>query len=151
MKRVLLYLPALGIYVVIGGASALVEWAVFYTLLALLRLDYIAAALGGFVFATLVNWVLSRRFGFLRRDGNTRREIAATYVVSLLALAMNLGAMIALVELANVHMFLAKVLGTGSGFLCNFVGRQFWVFDSTPRWRGKLTPGAPARDSANSE
>jgi putative flippase GtrA len=45
--------------------------------------------------------------------------------------------MIALVEMANAHVFLAKVLGTGFGFLCNFAGRQFWVFDPAPRWRAK--------------
>lgn len=135
MRRAFLYLPALGVYVVIGGVSALVEWAIFYALLTRLGLNYVIAALGGFALATLVNYVVSRRYGFLRRAGGTGREIAAIYVVSGLALAVNLGAMIALVELASAQVLLAKVLGTGCGFLCNFAGRQFWVFDSAPRWR----------------
>lgn len=135
MKQVFLYLPALRVYFLIGGVSALVEWAVFYALLKLLGLYYVFAALGGFVLATLVNYVGSRRYGFLRRDTSTGREIAAIYLVSLLALAVNLGATMALVEWANVHVLFAKPLGTGCGFLCNFAGRQFWVFDSAPRWR----------------
>lgn len=129
------YLPALAVYVLIGGASALVEWTLFYALLALAGLHYVTAAVGGFALATLVNYLVSRRYGFLRRGGGTGREIVAIYLVSLLALAVNLGAMIALVEMTSLHVFLAKVLGTGWGFLCNFAGRQFWVFDSTPRWR----------------
>jgi putative flippase GtrA len=141
MRRVLLYLPALGVYVAIGGVSALVEWAIFYALLTRLGINYVIAALGGFALATLVNYVVSRRYGFLRRDSATERdsatgrEIATIYVVSLLALAVNLGAMIALIEMAGAHVLLAKVLGTGCGFLCNFAGRQFWVFNSAPRWR----------------
>ena len=129
------YLPALGVYVLIGGASALVEWAVFFLLLTVVSVNYVLAAVGGFALATLVNYLISRRYGFLRRDRNTGREIAAIYVVSLVALGVNLGAMIALVEFAHVHVLLAKVLGTGCGFLCNYAGRQFWVFDSAPKWR----------------
>lgn len=129
------YLPALAVYVVIGGVSALVEWAIFYLLLRHTGINYVAAAVAGFALATLVNYLISRRYGFLRRDNRAGRELVAIYAVSLVALGINLGAMIALVELAQLDMLAAKVLGTGCGFLCNFAGRQFWVFDSTPRWR----------------
>ena len=127
------YSGSLLVYVAVGGASALVEWAVFY--LALQAMAYVAAALAGFAVATMVNYGLSRHFAFVRRDSSTTEEMFKTYLVSGFALGVNLAVMIALVELVSLAPLPAKIAGTGCAFLFNFAGRQFWVFASTPRHR----------------
>jgi putative flippase GtrA len=129
------YFGSLLVYGAVGGAAALVEWASFYAALELADLHYLVAALIGFVFATWVNYLLSARYAFIRKEARAGVELTKVYVVSLLALIVNLGATIALVELVAAHPMAAKVVGTGCGFLLNFAGRQLWVFDSRPRHR----------------
>jgi putative flippase GtrA len=126
------YYASLLVYVVVGGVSALVEWAVFYFALNFLDVHYVLAALIGFAVATLVNYGISRRYAFIRKQ-DTASELFQTCLVSAAGLAVNLGVTIALIELFGAPALLAKIAGTGAGFLLNFTGRQFWVFDSKPR------------------
>jgi putative flippase GtrA len=129
------YFASLVVYAGVGGAAALVEWGAFYAALELAGFHYLAAALVGFVFATWVNYLLSARYAFIRKEARAGVELTKVYVVSTLALVVNLGVTIALVELVAAHPLAAKVMGTGCGFLLNFAGRQLWVFDTRPRHR----------------
>ena len=129
------YFASLMVYAAVGGAAALVEWAAFYATLELADLHYLVAALIGFVFATWVNYLLSARYAFIRKEARAGVELTKVYLVSLLALVVNLGVTIALVELVAAHPMAAKVAGTGCGFVLNFAGRQLWVFDARPRHR----------------
>ena len=127
------YFASLLVYGAVGGAAALVEWAAFYIALELADFHYLVAALIGFVFATWVNYLLSARYAFIRKQARAGVELTKVYVVSSLALVVNLGVTIALVEVLAAHPMAAKIAGTGCGFLLNFAGRQLWVFDSRPR------------------
>ena len=119
------------VYFAVGGSCALVEWTAFA--FALAYIGYIYAALVGFAVGTLANYGLSRKLAFVRRGVPTHEEVIKTYAVSGFAMAVNMAAMIALVELAGVPALPAKIIGTGCGFLFNFCGRQFWVFAPVPR------------------
>ncbi len=129
------------VYFVLGGCCALIEWTAFA--IALRFIGYITAALIGFAVGTLANYWLSRKLAFVRRDVSTYEELARIYAVSGFAMAVNLGAMIALVELAGLPPLAAKILGTGCGFFFNFCGRQFWVFAPVPRHAGLWQPRPP--------
>jgi putative flippase GtrA len=126
-------------YALVGGICAVVEWTVFLALLWITEVHYVRAAIGGFAIATLVNYVLSRRYVFLRKTTATYREIVRIYVVSALGFAVNLGVTVLLVDLFGTLPIVGKIVGTGCGFLWNFLGRQFWVFDSTPRHELRVT------------
>lgn len=127
------YSASFFVYTLVGGISALVEWAVFLALLWTAGIHYVVAAIGGFAIATIANYGLSRRYVFLRKDTVTYREITRIYIVSALGFVVNLGVMVLLVSVFGALPIVGKVVGTGCGFLWNFLGRQLWVFDSTPR------------------
>lgn len=127
------YRVSFGVYFLVGGAAAIAEWTLFWLLLQASLLPYLPAALCGFGIGTLVNWLLSRRYAFLSRGGARSIELLNTYLVSAVALAVNLGVLVLLVERFWMDPLPAKILGTGSGFLLNYCGRQFWVFQSQPR------------------
>lgn len=129
------YWASVVVYAAVGGAAALAEWAAFYAALQLGGVHYLAAATIGFAVATLVNYWLSARYAFIRKDISAGVELAKVYFVSLIALILNLGVTIVLIELLDTHAMAAKIAGTGCGFMANFAGRQFWVFDSRPRHR----------------
>lgn len=123
---------ALAKYVVIGGVSALTEWSVFWLLLNLAALHYIAAAMVAFVIATLVNYLLCVRTIFVSKTKSRWKDAAMVYVASLLALAVNVSTLALLVREFGLNPMLAKIAGTGAAFLFNFASRQFFIFGQRP-------------------
>jgi putative flippase GtrA len=124
---------ALAKYVVIGGVSALTEWSVFWLLLNLASLHYIAAAMVAFVVATLVNYLLCVRTIFISKTKSRWKDAAMVYVASLLALAVNVSTLALLIREFGLDPMLAKIAGTGAAFLLNFASRQFFIFGPRPR------------------
>ena len=130
---------ALAKYVVIGGVSALAEWSVFWLLLKVASLHYIAAAIVAFVVATFVNYLLCVRTIFVSKTKSGWKDAAMVYIASLLALVINVSTLAVLVREFGLDPMLAKIAGTGSAFLFNFASRQFLIFGQRP---GALLRGA---------
>ena len=126
---------ALAKYVVIGGLSALAEWSVFWLLLKVASLHYIAAAIVAFVVATFVNYLLCVRTIFASKTKSLWKDAAMVYIASLLALAVNLSTLALLVRQFGLDPMLAKIAGTGAAFLFNFASRQFLIFAQRPGTR----------------
>ena len=123
------------VYVGVGGTAALVEWSVFYLAIRLTGMHYAFAGLAGFAVATYVNYLLSSRVAFTRRDAvSARIEMTQVYLVSVLGLLVNLTAMTAAVEWLGLDPMIGKIGGTGVAFIWNYGARQFWVFSRAPRW-----------------
>ncbi|EWY36017.1 hypothetical protein N825_31845 [Skermanella stibiiresistens SB22] len=139
MKPLLLfvrqYCASFAVYLLIGGAAAVVEWLVFYATLSALHTHYVPASVGGFVVATYVNYLLSSGIGFKKSKRSTRSEMLLIYAVSGIGFVINVLCMSAAIELLDLPVMLAKFGGTGLAFVWNFGARQFLVFDREPRWR----------------
>jgi putative flippase GtrA len=132
------------IYVVIGGVSALAEWAVFWLLWratpAPLWLDSTVA----FVVATFVNYLICVRTIYASKTGSVLGDVAKVYAASLLAFAVNQATFLVLAGL-GVNPMLAKIAGTGVAFLINFAARQFLIFAPS---LGLARLGGAQRDAA---
>ena len=129
------YTASFAVYFLIGGLSALVEWAAFYAALSLLGMHYIPASACGFAVATYVNYLLSARIGFKKGKRSTGSEVALIYAVSGIGFLINVAFMAGVVEVLGLPVMLGKIGGTGIAFIWNFGARQFCVFDKEPRWK----------------
>jgi putative flippase GtrA len=154
--------PAFAVYLVIGGVSALVEWAVFWGLLhvapagifAALRLSAGAAgalrltvyAAIAFVIATFVNYLLCVRTIYASKTGSVAGDIARVYLASLLAFGVNLATLVVLTAGLGLDPMVGKIAGTGTAFLVNFAARQFVIF--APRLQPSLFGSDRARRDA---
>lgn len=122
--------PAFAAYLVIGGVSALVEWAVYATLLHVtpagpyVYLDAVPA----FVIATFVNYLLCVRTIYVSKSLSVLGDIAKVYLASLLAFAFNFATLAILTSFFAVDPMVGKIAGTGVAFLVNFAARQFVIF-----------------------
>jgi putative flippase GtrA len=119
---------ALAAYVLIGGASALAEWSVFWVLLKVASDQYIAAAVLAFIVATFVNYLLCVRTIFVSKTRSSWRDLAMVYVASLLAFTVNVLTLDVLVREFGLDPMISKIAGTGAAFLFNFASRQFVIF-----------------------
>ena len=130
-----IYGVGLVVYFGIGLLSALTEWGLFAT--ALLMMPPVPAACAGFLVATNVNFLLSRRLAFTSRLG-WFKELSLVMVVSAAVFAWNLALFYFLYKALAVPIMTAKMIGTLVGFVLNYSARQFWIFSRASRYAPAL-------------
>ena len=119
-------------YFVVGGVSACVDIGLFMLFAKVLGLPYLRVAVGTFILATLVNYLLSVRFVFLSGRRFTKRwEIALVYAVSAIGLVLNAAILWLGVELVHLGLLPAKLAATGTVFFWNYLARRLFVFGAT--------------------
>jgi putative flippase GtrA len=118
-------------YFAVACASVAVEWSTFA--IALSVLTPIEAALMGFVTATAVNFVLSRAYVFCSR-ASWQSELASVTLASAVVFVGNLAVFYVLYDRLGTHLMVAKMAGTGAGFVLNYAVRQFLIFSPQPRY-----------------
>ena len=115
-------------YLLVGGVSALLEWALFALGLYGFGFHYLLSGTISFVLATAANYFLSIRFVFGTGRRSRRQRIILLYAVSSAGIVINLGFLTIGVDLLEIHPMLAKVFATGLVFGWNFALRYFLVF-----------------------
>ena len=116
-------------YFFVGGAAAAVDLLFFVVFHNGLGFHYLAVGIAGFVFATLVNYVLSVRWVFqsgARFERNA--EVFMVYVVSTIGLVIHASVLAALVELAGLAPLAGKLGAVAAAFFWNFGARNYYVF-----------------------
>ena len=131
-------------YFLVGGFSALVNLTLFFVLLRLLSVNYLAAATVSFILATLVNYWISVRFVF--RSGVRFRkhgEMFWIFVVSVIGLLLNQLILFVLVSWCRWPPFWSQVVSLASIFAWNFLGRRYFIFKAlrSPAGCEPLVPG----------
>ena len=116
-------------YLFVGGTAAAVDFLLFGLLIFVGNIPWAYAAIGSFILATLVNYLLSIRFVF---DSGVRfnksAEIGLVFLVSAGGLAINQSAMWLMIEKLGIHPILAKPVATLTVFVWNYAIRLTWIF-----------------------
>jgi putative flippase GtrA len=115
-------------YLLVGGVSALLEWALFALGLYGFGFHYLLSGTISFVLATAANYFLSIRFVFGAGRRSRRQRIILLYAVSSAGIVINLSFLTIGVDRLEIHPMLAKVFATGLVFGWNFALRYFLVF-----------------------
>lgn len=124
------------LYLAVGGICALIEWGVFYQLNIVMGMGLGVAAVAGFILATFVNFLLCSFFLFNHRRTTTWfREMLLVYGASMFAFIPNLGITWLILDVSDSPAMVAKIAGTGFGFVINYLLRQFSIFSKEPRWQ----------------
>lgn len=115
-------------YLVVGGASAAADWAIFAAMLYGFDLHYITVGTISFILATALNYYLSVRFVFGAGSRGPRQAMLLVYLVSIVGIAINLSVLTVGIDFLEMHPLVAKVLATGVAVFWNFLARYFYVF-----------------------
>lgn len=104
----------------------------FLVLVALTELggvNYLVSNIFGFCCGLLVSYLLCVRWVFARRRLSVpSQEFAIFALLALVGLGLNEGTMWAVVELAEQHYLIAKVVSTGIVFVINFGMKKVVLF-----------------------
>ena len=116
-------------YLIIGGASALVDWVFFYLLAILMEMHFILSATITFILATLANYFLGIKFIF--DSGvrfNKKEELVLIFIVSLVSLGINLASLYALSVWVGLGLMISKVIASLSALVWNYFMRNNFIF-----------------------
>ena len=116
-------------YSLAGFFCALVNWSLFYLFNYRLHIYYMIAAVFAFILSTTINYFLSRLV-FRSRGRKKSLEYLFVFAASGIAISIDLTVMYFLVEFGGIPRMFAKIAGTGSAFLFNYISRQFFIFSS---------------------
>lgn len=116
-------------YFFVGGAAAICDIGLFSIFAGYFSFPWFFVSMASFIFATLVNYLLSIQFVFESGARHKKHvEIAAVYFVSALALIVNQLVLYFSIEVLGWHLIASKVLATGTVFFWNYFGRSRFVF-----------------------
>ena len=118
-------------YSMIGGASASVDWGLFYVLAIILDIHYILSGTISFTLATAFNYFIGITFLF---DSTTRftkqNEILLVFLISLIGLAINLFFLFLFSSWFLFSLMGSKILASFFALVWNFSMRNYYVFKS---------------------
>lgn len=114
-------------FCVVGASGYLVNLAVFSVLVHVASVHYLAAAVCSFAVAVTSNYTWNRLWTFRRQRGHVAMQGVKFLVVSLAALAANLGVLAALVEL-GVPEVPAQAIAIVVVTPLSFLGNKLWSF-----------------------
>lgn len=123
-------------FAVVGGTGYIVNLGTFAALVHPLHVNYLLAAVFAFFVAVTNNFLLNRHWTFRARDGHATYQAPRFFLVSVIALCLNL----AVLELLVAGFGTPKVPAQAIAILCatplNFIGNKLWTF--TGRGRGQV-------------
>lgn len=111
----------------VGLVTFAADYGLFFVALNLLGLDKILAALAGYAFGGLVNYLLNRAHTF--ETGRSHAEAGWRFVtVMAMGFALTWAFMALLSDGFGLHPWPARLLTTGIVFVFNFVAHKYWSF-----------------------
>ena len=117
------------IYTMIGGASALVDWGLFYLLAIILDIHYILSGTISFTLATLFNYFIGITFLFDSTARFTKQnEILLIFLISLIGLAINLLFLFLFSSRFLLSLMGSKILASFFTLVWNFSMRNYYIF-----------------------
>ena len=115
--------------------ATIVDWGAFALGIYVLEWHYVLVSLIAFFCGSTVNALLSRKVAFTSKGHSKEKEMTLLYIASILGYLLNLGFLALFIEIVNLHPMIAKIITTFIVFAANYGMRQFFIFDSKPRWK----------------
>jgi putative flippase GtrA len=116
-------------YLIAGSIAFAVDLSLLLIATNLLGLHYLIGNAMGYCLGLAVVYLLNTRWVFSHRAVDNRvSEFAIFALIGLCGIAISEGAMYVLVENGELALPIAKAVATIAVFMCNFVGRKFFLF-----------------------
>ncbi len=109
------------------GAFA-VDYGCYFLLAYLLAVQYLLAAVVGFIAGTTTNYLISKYMVFQGEPKSRASEVFLVFLISGVGLLwLELGLYV-LTDIYGVHFLWSKLIMTGVVFLWNFFARKFFMY-----------------------
>lgn len=112
-------------FLAVGAVAFGIDYGVFLLLHAVVGAPYVLASAISLTLSLVVSYVLTVRYVFAARPGrNVALELALYVAISVVAIGINQGALLASVELVGLAPEVGKLIATAVVLVFNFVARK---------------------------
>lgn len=133
IKTVFSYKKKFFRYIIAGGIALLTDLALLYFCTEVLKIWYIFSSIIAFAVSFFVAFTLQKFWTFDNRSiKRIKKQLAMSFSVALLNLALNTFFMYVLTEYFSLHYFLAQIVTTGIIAIESFLVYQYVIFLSKP-------------------
>ena len=115
-------------YGIVAVGAFAVDYGVYFLLSYIMGVQYLVAALAGFLMGTATNYLISKYMVFQGEPKSRTFEVLLVFLISGVGLLwLELG-LYALTEIYGIHYLLSKLIMTGVVFLWNFFARKLFMY-----------------------
>jgi putative flippase GtrA len=126
-------------FLLVGGASTLLHYAILFVLVEAMHADPVVASTVGFALSGLVNYRLNHRLSF-RSQRSHASALPRFATVALIGLQLNWGLVYVGVYWIGLHYVVAQIVATTLVLVWNFAANGLWSF-ATPSRSSHATAG----------
>jgi putative flippase GtrA len=113
-----------------GVVCVILEFAIFFVLEELMHFNYLTSNFISIVFATLANYIISKKWVFSGGRYSTQTEFTAFVLVSLVAILLNQFFIWIYVESFFIDSKISKLMSICTVVIFNFAAKKYLVFKS---------------------
>lgn len=108
-------------YILVGGTATLIDWILFYIFALKLIFHYQIALIISFSTATIVHYILSKKFTFKCRSKKIIKQISLFFLISILSLSISIFIMFIFIDLVLIPKMISRILTTGILLIVNYL------------------------------
>lgn len=113
-------------FVLVGGISTIINYALFFLLFRMFGINYIAASATGYVVGTLFGYIFNARLTFRSKPG---LSVVPYFLVYLFSLIASLGVLKFFASSVGINPMYANILAIGFSTVTNFLGSRYIAFN----------------------
>lgn len=133
MKRFVELIKQVFSFGIVGIICFVVDYSIMIFLTEFFNIDYIVSSAVSFTISTVINYILSMTFVFIKKTSIKKQtEFIIFFVMSVIGLVFNEILMLLFVEFFLVHYSVSKIFTTFIVMIYNFISRKL-IFEKTKR------------------
>ena len=116
-------------FALVGVVNTLINLVVLYVLTEFFGVYYIISAIFAFIVAVTNSFVMNKCWTFNEKiNHKTKTRYVKFFIVSLIALLVNLVLLYSFTELWKIHYMLSQIIAVFFSLWVNFIGNKIWTF-----------------------
>ena len=115
-------------FAVVGGVATVIDWAIYYCLYNLLKINPLISNIGAFGVSVTYNYIASVKWVFDVNNEKSKKQLFTEFMIfSIMGLLITEGIIYIGADLLKMDAMIIKIIATGIVMVFNFVTRKIFL------------------------
>lgn len=115
-------------FLVVGVVATIIDWAVYYCLYNLLKINPLIANIGAFSISVVYNYIASVKWVFDINSKKSKKQMFIEFMIlSIIGLLLTEGIIYLGTKLLKIDAMVIKIIATGVVMIFNFITRKIFL------------------------
>lgn len=115
-------------FLVVGVVATIIDWAVYYCLYNLLKINPLIANVGAFAVSVIYNYIASVKWVFDVNGNKSKKQMFIEFMIlSIIGLLLTEGIIYLGITLLKIDAMVIKIIATGVVMIFNFITRKIFL------------------------